>query len=98
MTQIKLAPKGDFYCVAMGMISTCNADFSIPLNARVIATVDGDQAECQEMLHRANTQPDLLEALEAAYFQFEHNGDESDADKTVLNQMHAAIAAAKGES
>jgi len=35
---------------------------------------------------------ELMEACKAAFFQFEHNGDESDSDKEVLNQLQAVIA------
>jgi len=37
----------------------------------------------------------LIKTLEEAYFQFAHNGDESDSDKEVLDAIEAAIKAAK---
>lgn len=41
--------------------------------------------------------PDLLKACRAAFFQFEHNGEESDSDREVLDQLQAAIAKATGD-
>lgn len=41
--------------------------------------------------------PDLLYALEVAYLQFEHNGDEAEEDRIVLRAMQHAIQKAKGE-
>lgn len=41
--------------------------------------------------------PEMLAALREAYFQFEHNGEESDSDKDVLDQVQAAIAKATGK-
>ena len=38
--------------------------------------------------------PELLAACKEAFFQFEHNGEESDSDKEVLDRLQAAIAKA----
>jgi hypothetical protein len=78
------------------MIVTCNQDFSVPLNSRVLATVDGDQAETQEMLHRANTQPELLEALEAMVADAD-TMNEPYRNEALCETARAAIAKAKGQ-
>jgi hypothetical protein len=38
---------------------------------------------------------ELVTALESMVFQFEHNGQESDSDKTVLDHASAVLAKAK---
>ena len=40
--------------------------------------------------------PELLEACEAAFMQFEHNGDEAPEDRAILDQLQHAIAKARG--
>jgi hypothetical protein len=45
--------------------------------------------------HARNILGPLVDILEDAHSQFEHNGDESDSDKIVLDKMEAILAQAK---
>ena len=55
-----------FYRIANGYIVTCNEDMSVPLNSQVLVRFDAvvSRPRVETMLHRANTQPGLVEALE----------------------------------
>jgi hypothetical protein len=70
MAQTKRVPR---YVIARSMIVTANADGSVPLNSRVLATVgrDDDQAECHEMLARANAHDDLVSEARSAMRELE---------------------------
>ena len=56
------------YVVAESSIVTASASGVVNLGSKVLARIgpDHDQAEVQAMLHRANTQPELLESLKHA--------------------------------
>jgi hypothetical protein len=65
----------------------------------LVDVVGDDQYEQPRFIHfeaerHRKAAPALLAACEAALFQFEHNGDESDSDRAVLDQLQAAIAQA----
>ena len=53
------------------------------------------QANAALLKHCWNRFDEVVAALEDAFFQFEHNGEESDSDKRVLDRMQAALAKAK---
>lgn len=103
-----------FYCIANNMIVMCDEDFTVQPDSWKLATVETtapreSHARCEAMLHRANTQPGLLEALEDVVsalsnskvdgvFAFYHaHGQTYDGPRADMDAARAAIAAAKGE-
>lgn len=89
----KPMPAGDHYTVANGMILTCNEDGTIPLNSRVIA--ESATPDAIDLIHRANTQPDLLELARFVLMQKADgmNDDEIAANHNGYNIETAARAA-----
>ena len=68
----------------------------LPLsNPRKPFTTDEECANAALLAHCWNRFDEVVAALEDAFFQFEHNGEESDSDKRVLDRMQAALAKAK---
>ena len=52
----------------------------------------GEMDQLVQFMRRAcNSHERLVMALKDAFFQFEHNGDESDSDGAVLNEIQAAL-------
>lgn len=54
--------------------------------------LDSAEKEVEELQTKLNT---LLAASQDAYMQFEHNGEESDSDKEILDALNTAIKAAR---
>lgn len=69
-------------------------------NDEIVADVVPDQHGKQDynaklIAHCVNHFEIVVTALEAAYFQFEHNGQESDSDKKVLDYMEQIVKLAR---
>lgn len=100
-----------FYRIANDMIVTCNEDMSVPLGGglrlAMAGTEDDQRAECEAMLHRANTQPGLLKACKAfidhrhavgvAQIRDDLDSIPSERIGEIIDQISAAIAATTPE-
>ena len=82
-----------------GPLVSTTGDFIRPASGGLIAKAAGDTDQQTEvnaalLAHAFNVLPEVVEALRDAHLQFEHNGQESDSDKEVLNKIEAVLAKA----
>lgn len=65
-------------------------------NIADIMGADGSMSQAKGNARLIAAAPVLLSVLKDAYAQFAHNGEESDSDKMILDQMEKVIDQAEG--